>query len=366
MTDHIGQLRSLALAALATDASDAIRSSRARETVEQVHDLADFARFAAGVIGGSRAQDWARVKVPHLGGPGGQDVRPALERIEARQVADQLRAIQLTTDNPGLVGKPVEAVGGTGIGTALPLIRQYAAGRDFTAGGTAPVVPGVASGNINGAMVTEGTPLTAGTAVTIGDVGSGRARQLAACYAVLPRQVIDWADPLAQAMLDQLLQDVADRAAEIYVGGQLVAAAGGTRGAGADAITLGAALDQAEALAGAAMNNHLANDPEGVADGAVPGLLICNPANLPRVRRAISTSWQPDVPHPVVAVSVGAPVGTAIVTAPGAVLLEREPVQWDPQLSPDTLGVEIGVSRPLYLAVRATAGVQTVTGIPAA
>lgn len=365
MTD-LGQLRNLAMGALDGGASDAIRASRAREAVEQVQDLADFARVASGVIGGSRAQDWARVKVPHLGGAGGQDVRPALERIEARQVADQLRALQLTTDNPGIVPKPVETAGGTGIGTALPLIRQYAAERDFTAGGVAPVVPGVAAGNINGAMVTEGTPLTAGAALTIGDVGSSRARQLAACYAILPRQVIDWADPLAQAMLDQLLQDVADRAAEVYIGGQLVTAAGGTRVAGVDATTLGAALDQAEALAGVAMNNHLADTPEGVADGAVPGLVIVNPSNLPRVRRAIGTSWQPDVPHPVVAVSIGAPVGTAIVTAPGAVLLEREPVQWDPQLSPDTLGVEIGVSRPLYLAVRATAGVQTVTGIPAA
>lgn len=362
MTD-LGQLRSLVMATLDGGASDAIRSSRAREAVEQAQDLADFARVASGVIGGSRAQDWARVTAPHLHGQGGQDVRPALERIEARQAA---RAIQLTSDNPGLIPRPVEAVGGTGIGTALPLIRQYAAERDFTAGGTAPVVPGVASGNITGSMVTEGTPLTAGAALTIGDVGATRARQLAACYAILPRQVIDWADPIAQAMLDQLLMDIADRAAEVYIGGQLVTAAGGTRVAGVDATTLGAALDQAEALAGVAMNNHLADTPEGVADGAVPGLVIVNPSNLPRVRRAIGTSWQSDVPRPLVAVSIGAPVGTAIVTAPGAVLLEREPVQWDPQLSPDTFGVEIGVSRPLYLAVRAAAGVQTVTGIPAA
>ena len=357
MTDHLGQLRSLAMAALDGGASDAIRSSRAREAVEQVQDLADFARFAAGVIGGSRAQDWARVNVRHLQGAGGEHLSPALERIEARQMVDQLRALQLTTDNPGLIGKRVENGGITGIGTALPLIRQFARERDFTAGGVAPVVPGVPGGNISGSMVTEGTPLTAGAATTIGDVGASRTRQLAACYAVLPRQVIDWTDPVAQGLLDQLLVDIADRTAEIYIGGQLVSAAGGTRVAGADATTLGAALDQAEALAGAAMNTHLA-------DGT--GLLVVNPGDVPSVRRAIGTSWLAGVPHPTVAVSVGVSVGTAIVTAPGAVLLEREPVQWDPQLSPDTLGVEIGVSRPLYLAVRVAAGVQTVTGIPAA
>ena len=352
----ITQLRNLVMNALDGGASDAIRASRGREAVEQAQDLADFVRFASGVIGGSRVLDMAAVKAADL-----LPLRSAAqERMQARQMLDQLRASQVTGDNPGIVPRPVDGgTATTGIGGGLPLIRQYALRRDMSQGGTAPVTPGVTAGDIDGEIVAEGTGDPSPAAVTIADVGAARSRLMAICFAQFSRQSRDWADPTVLAMLDQILYDIADRAAEKKIGADLIAAPGaGTRVAGADLTTLGTALDAAEAAAGAAMNTELAT-------GSLPGLLIVNPANWPKVRRAIGTAWLADAPHPLPAVSIGVPAGTAVVLGPGGVHLFADDPIVDAAVAPSILGQRISVGRPFYLSVRAAAAVQLITAIPA-
>jgi hypothetical protein len=129
--------------------------------------------------------------------------------------------------------------------------------------------------------------------------------------------------------------------------------------AGADLTTLGTALDAAEAAAGAAVNSEITTS------GTAPGLLVVNPANWPKVRRAIGTSWPVDAPHPQVAVSIGAPAGTAILVGPSAIHLFRDQVLHAARTAPGVMGYENTAARPFYLSIRAATGVQTITSIPA-
>ncbi|PSL02500.1 hypothetical protein CLV30_110154 [Haloactinopolyspora alba] len=355
----VQHLRSLVMSVTEPDLDEPVRASRSRTVAETVTDLRDVAALAP-MIGGSQAVDTLRMseEQPPFDDldPSGRKRQAAYERFSARRVADEIRAASLTTDTPGLLPRPLDTgTGTTGIGDGLPLIRTHALPRDFTAGGTAPVTPGVVAGDIDGQIVTEGTPAPTGDPITIANVGADRARQLAACFVELARQVRDWTDDAGNAMLDQALLDIADRAAESYIGTQLISAAGGTRTAGTD---LPAALDDAESAAGAALNS-------AVTTGTNPGVLVINPVDWPAVRRAIGTSWLPDLPHPEPAISIGATAGTAIMVGPAALHLFAGQPEFMPAPKPATIGEQISALRPFYLAVRATAGVQTVTGIGA-
>lgn len=351
LTPAQNHIRNLVLSTTERDLTEATRAARARTAIDTASDLRDFARLAAGVIGGSEALDALLIEEK------GAAARPAAERQEARQVLAQVRAAQALADTPGINPKPVDVgTGATGISGCLPLIRKYALDRDFAAGGDAPITPGVIGGDTTG-DVDPSTPYTGGTSFTIANVGAGQFRHFAWGYANYAHQVEKWSDPGAHSLLDQILLDVADRAAEIYIGAALISAAGGTRTAGADLVTLGTALDAAEAAASAAVNSELTDT------GTAPGLLIANPANWPKVRRAIGTSWPADAPHPQVAVSIGATVGTAIIVGPAAIHLFRDQEILAARTAPSSFGFESVVGRPFYLSVRAAAGVQIITGI---
>ena len=351
-------VRDAVLSALPADLNAAVRSVRIRDALDQVADLRDFAAVADGVLRGSAAIDLLRVRAPEMFMPADSEAqRAAQERLAARGVLEQLRASQVTTDTPGLLPRPVDVPASTGIETGTPLIREYALDRDFAEGGTTPVVPAVAAGNINGDLLTEGSPVTPGSPVTFTNAAAADARQIAVCVAKLSRQVLDWPGSDAQALLDQAFYDIADRRAELTIGADLIASAGGTRTAGASDTTLSDAINAAEAAAGAALN-------EALASGTLPGLVIVNPANLPRVRRAMAAGWLID-PHPVLTASIGVTAGTAVVVAPGAVHLARDEVFWAAVDDPSAIGKLAVAARPFLVTVRAANGVQTVTAIPA-
>jgi hypothetical protein len=349
----VHHLRNLVLSTTEVDLTEAVRAARARTAIDTAGDLREFTNLAAGVIGGSAALD--ALLIAEKGARGLE----AAERHDARRILAQLRAAQGLADTPGINPKTVAVgTGTTGIGTGMPLIRNYALDRDFLAGGDAPITPGVIAGDTTG-DVDPSTPYVGGTAFTIANVGSAQANHMAYGYANFARQVRDWTDPAALAMLDQIILDVADRAAEIYIGAALVTGAGGTRVAGADLTTLGTALDAAEAAAGTAINSAIETA------GTAPGLLIVNPANWPKVRRAIGTSWPVGAPHPEVAVSIGAPTGTAIIVGPSAIHLFRDQFLHAARTAPAAMGYENTAARPFYLSIRAAAGIQTITSIPA-
>jgi hypothetical protein len=329
--------------ALAPDLGHGVRVDRARMVAEQVADLRDLVSISSAVIGGSEAVDVLRAVDIQWAGRDGSDRVAAEERILARRVAGELRAAQLLADNPGIVPRPVEVgTGSTGLGGGLPLVRRFALLRDFVGGGAAPVTPGVVEGDVAGDIIVEGTAPT-NAVFTVADVGSARARLVAIATALFSEQVRDWSDQVALTMLDQTLVDIADRAGEVYLGGQLVAGAGATRVAGATDITLAAALDAAEAGAATALNG-----------GDL--LLLVNPANLPRVRRVLAPSWIEGLPHPTVAASVGVVAGTAAVVATDAVHLFRDEPIFLQQSRPDRFGFEVSASRPLYLSIRLDTG----------
>lgn len=355
-TDH---LRALVLNAFDGGTSESARVAMARTVVEAVADLRDLTAIASGVLSGS-AIDALRSR---------DGDRAAADRITARRgLAAMTRAvaIQGTADTPGLNPRPVDVgTGTTGLAGGLPLIRSLALARDFVGGGPVPVVPGAVGGNISG-DVDPAVPIPAGAAVTIGDVGVGKARHLAVVVADIARQVIDFATDEGLALIDAALADIADRAAELYIGGVLVAGAGGTRSAGVDPATLGAAVDAAEAAASTAVN------------GAQSLTLLTSPANLAKVRRAVAASWTDALPHPGLAASVGVPAGTAMMVAGDAVHLFRGGLDFAPaeQLTaasplhgstvrPALLGGQVAAIRPFYAAVRAAPGIQLITGIPA-
>lgn len=344
-------LRDRVLSALDPGLQFGVRAERARMFGEQVADLRDVAQLAAGVIGGSAAMDAARMHRPDPRNP--REAAEAQDRQQARTLAaelwTQLRAVNTLTDTPGLNSRPFEpGTATTGLGDGMPLIREWALDRPFTGGGSAPVTPGLAGGaGLDGLVDPDGTT---DTALAITDVGAAESRHHAAAIAKFAHQVRDWTDDTGLRMLDQLLLDIADRAAEKFVAQRLIAAAGGTRVAGADLTTLGTAIDAAEAAAAGALN-------------APAGLLIVNPVNWPKVRRAVAQSWQAGLPQPAVAVSAGCTAGTLVVTGRDAMHLFRDSAFFLARDVPSTIEIDIAAVRPFYAAIRKATGVQTVTGI---
>jgi hypothetical protein len=162
-------------------------------------------------------------------------------------------------------------------------------------------------------------------------------------------------DDNGRAILDQLAVDLVDRAAEKHIGAAIVAAAGGTRAAGSD---LAAALDTAEAACGAGV--------ESAAD-----VLLVNPADWPKVRRAAAPSWQLG-PHPEVGLSIGVPAGTVAFLSRAAVFAQIGRLQYASAglsvqdaskhaLNPAEFAANIGMFRHFRTIIRRPAGIQLVT-----
>ncbi|GAA4824766.1 hypothetical protein ACFQ0K_17825 [Nocardioides caeni] len=328
MTGLMDHLRSQVRSVLDPSASASVRASHAHTAAETASDIRDAIRAGELVLRGARVMQMLD------GGEGARDPLHAL--AEYRDLADF----------PGLLPTHVLNDGLTGYGP-VPLVRGFA--RPWQTGdlkGTTPILPGfTTAGPFAGIDPTLPlTPDTDGWAIV--DVAAGEARHWSILGFDVSRQLADWIGPTGNALLDQLVLDDVDLAAETFVAAAMVTAAGGTRAAGAD---LGAALDEAEGAAGVR--------------GPVQALVV-NAVDWPAVRRAVASTFF-DGPHPQVLVSAGQAAGTATYVGYGAVRFivdgyERQEVE-----APRSFGKTAAVARPFYFEVRDAAGLQTVTGIGA-
>lgn len=327
MTGMLEHLRAQLRGVLDDQASPSIRATQARTAAETAQDLRDALRVSEIVLSRGRVMDLVE-------GDRGESMRRAA--AELRDLADW----------PGLLGTHVLNDGQTGYGPT-PLIRDVA--RPWQQGameGNSPIVPSYSVEGPYAEVDAElpAAPDDAGWAIV--DVLAGEQRHWSILTFDLSKQVVDYIGPTGRALLDQLVLDDVDLAAETFIADALVAGAGGTRAAGAD---LGAALDEAESAAGA----------RGPAQ-----LLVVNAVDLPAVRRSLPSTYFAG-PHPALMVSAGQPAGTSTTVGYGALtLLSSDYVRQEAPL-PRTLGKSGAVARPFYLAIRDADGIQTVTGIGA-
>lgn len=310
------------------------RAANARTAAETAADLRDVYLAGRASLAVGRVADWFDAR------SGDQDARI---RQDLREQLPELRDL---VHLPGLLASNVVWDGATGYGPA-PLVRSVAAEWQSGLLGGASVVPGFKADNtwaeVDPDLSTEVEP---DAATIIDDVSAADGRHMAVAVVRLTKQLDDWLTPEGRRMLDQLVYDDVDLAAEQFIAGELITAAAGTRAAGAD---LGAALDDAEGAAGG----------RGLAQW-----LVVSPLDWPTVRRQLAGAFF-DGPHPEVAVSAGQPTGTATVLGPGGVLLMANDHMEMSANMPRIFGKSIAVARPFYLQVRDDAAIQTVTGIGA-
>jgi len=171
-----------------------------------------------------------------------------------------------------------------------------------------------------GAAIVPGLPPNAEGKVNADDysldqvidiVNVGAIPDMAATSIPTSGDVLDFIDEAGEAYLDQLVEDMVNRAAERHIGSQLVAAAGIPTAAGSD---LAGALDNAEGVVAAAAQSGC-------------GQLVVNPKDWPKVRRAVAQTWTVD-PHPIPAVSVAAPEGTVLMVGNGILRVEASQLSY--------------------------------------
>ena len=279
---------------------------------------------------------------------GGRSAEEEFGRVRAqRNLFAEMRAVAYETlaEVPGLKMQGVAADSFEGgLSGGLPLIRSYAT-EWGTSGGKSPVVPGLIDGGDDDGEIDPESPLADGAAFTIDDVGEDEEWHYSVAAAAVAKQVIDFANEEGRRELDQVIFDVADRGAEKHVGARLVTDAGGSTAAGTNLT----GFDTAEGLASAALK-------------APADLVIVNPADWAKVRRAVAQSWQQN-PAPTPAVSMGVPAGTAIVTGRRAFHLFRRDHDVAAETQPAKLGYLVGVGRWFYIAIRNADAIQKVTGV---
>jgi hypothetical protein len=344
MRTTIELYRNLVAAMLEPGLDDVSRASRAREVGDAASDLREGVRIAQAVLPS------LVVPAARLGDVGdGRAADNALGQVLAqRHLFAELRAVayETLTDVPGLKMQGTAAdVRDGGLGGGLPIIRTYAT-EWSTSGGKSPVVPGlIEGGDDDGVIDPEPDDMTDGDPFTIADVGEEEEWHYSVAASLVSRQLIDFTTDEARRELDQLMFDIADRGAEKHIGARLVADAGGSTAAGTNLV----GFDTAEGLASAALK-------------APADLVIVNPADWSKVRRAVAQSWQQG-PAPVPAVSIGVEAGTAIVTGRGAFHLLRRDYDVAFKAEPKVLGNLTGIGRWFYLAIRNPAAIRKVTGI---
>lgn len=323
MLEH---LRSQLRPVLDGSVSQSVRATHARTVAETVADLRDAVRAGELVLG--RGRVLAMVENDD-------------ELVTLRQELGELRDLG---DWPGLLGTNVLNDGVTGFGPA-PLIRVAAQPWEVGAmEGNSPIVPAFTTAGPFAEVDAELPQSADEDGWAIVDAASGEHRHWSVLTFETSMQVLKWIGPTGTALLDQLVLDEVDRAAEAFTAEALIAGAGGTRAAGTD---LGAALDDAEGAAGAR--------------GPVQWLVV-HPTDLPAVRRALAATFY-EGPHPELLPSAGQTVGTVTLVGYGAVRLLAEDYVRQEAPMPRALATSAAVARPFYLAIRDAAGVQTVTGV---
>lgn len=338
--DHLADARQMVLRSLDPSLSETDRSVRARTAGEHVTDLRDLVRFGELIMSGAtldaiRNDDAART------------------RTLAREALAELRATIALTD----VGErhPNEVANlPTGLARSLPLIREVARPNTDNHKFLIPDMPtGETAGYV---VVKDQAPSAIPTSPIVIGAGTTFARFQALAVAMFSLPLVDGLTEIGSAYVDQILADIADRAAEKQLGTMLLAAApAATAVAGGDIL---AALTTAEGLSATAMD-------------AMPDLLLVNPADLSKVRRAVSPVWQIG-PVPRIAPSVSMPAGTSLFVGLDALLLYSTPLRTSPLTGPDvpegytapaTLARWVLADRDVQFAVRRANGLRKVTGI---
>jgi hypothetical protein len=311
------QLRDLVAAATEPGLTASVRANRSRTVAEVTNDYRDALDAAAFVLPG-RALD----AFSPLNG--------SKERNELRRQVDVMRRDLADVTLPWRQGV-IASAADTGTDPALQIVRSLA--RPLTIA----VVPGLPSPDLAGTV--DAADYSMAGQILLDDIADGQPHIAGAVFST-SHGFTDWLDPAGRALVDQIVDDVVTRAAELHMGNTIATdATPATSTTG----TLGEQLDAAEGQASAGT-------------GSVANVLLVNPADWPIVRRAVATSWAAG-PHPTATLSAGIPVGTVITACTVALILEAGTVNFAQTDVPRTMGKHLLAYRSFRAIVRHAAGV---------
>lgn len=313
------QLRDLVAAATEPDLTASVRANRSRTLAEVTNDYRDALAAASFVLPG-RAVDT-------LAAGNGSKERNELRRqveIMSRDLADATGVLPWTQ-------RVIASASDTGTDPALQIVRNLA--RPLTIS----MVPGLPAPDLAGTV--DAADYSMSDQILLDDVADGQPHIAGAVFST-SGGFVDWLDPAGRALVDQIVDDVVTRAAELSMGATIATAA--TPLAGVHA-TLADKLDAAEGQASAGT-------------GSVANLLLVNPTDWPTVRRAVATSWTAG-PHPTVTLSAGIPAGTVITACTVALVLEAGAMNFAQTDVPHTMGKSLMGYRSFRAIVRHAAGV---------
>ena len=352
-TSRLAELRELVLQAVEPGISTAERAVKTRLVAESQVDQRDLLQVAATVLTG-HVIDSVRAS---RGDSDAQERAAAWQALaEARWVVGGGGTAPMAgggVGGPRPVGSMPAAL--PGIGDGLPLIRTLA---DRWTDPGDPLIPAAPSGTgLTGTVIDLAGTATADDTLTVGALSPAPTWTVAALIAQISRQFLDFAGDDAARYLDQLFYDATDRAAEADIATRLVAA-GTSAAMGADLV---AALDAAEKASAAALL-------------APASIVLANPADVPKVRRSVASSWLID-PHPTLYATNGLTAGNVIVTGPQAFVLAARPINvtgdadalpealWPGQVKPSKFAYVSATQRHYTLAIRRPTAIRVITGV---
>ena len=319
----LDQLRDLVAAAAEPGLTASVRANRARTVAEVTTDFRDALAAATFVLPG-RALDALST------------VNGSKDRNELRRQVDAMRRdlADVTGVLPWRQGV-IASAADTGTDPALQIVRSLA--RPLTIN----MVPGLPAPDLAGTV--DAADYSMAGQILLDDIADGQPHIAGAVFNT-SRDFVDWLDPAGRALVDQIVDDVVTRAAELHMGNTIATdATPATSTTG----TLGEQLDAAEGQASAGT-------------GSVANLLLVNPADWPTVRRAVATSWTAG-PHPTATLSAGIPVGTVITACTVALILEAGTVNYAQTDVPRTMGKHLLAYRSFRAIVRHPTGVVSTT-----
>lgn len=325
-----GHVRDLVSHVLDDRGTDGGRAGHARTLADYGDDLQRSLDVACGIVSGSQALDMIRAAAR------GVDAGLRDEAMAREEIRQQLRSVETPFGTPVILSPPA-----TGLEDAAPLIRKYA--RRYgpnDAHNRTPIVPGLPA--VAAAVVfdpdaeLEFDPED-GHQVTIADVSDGETWHYAAVYSNLSKQLVDFAGSGVSSLIDRVLRDVMDVAAEENVVAAIEAAGTDVPGS--------LLIEDAEGPAGAAARGPVS-------------FLLCSPEDWPAVRKQVAASWQLG-PHPVPIVSSGASAVTLVGANALEVLIAE--VETFTRNEPSVLGKALSMWRPFKLVIRDADAIQVLS-----
>lgn len=321
--DLASGVRDLAAAATAAGLDRPERTSRARRAADAAADLAALAPVLDVYASGEHSRIADTRAAADQNAPGGQ---AAAERLAQDAALAAIRATMPDTNQvatvPLAVTSPAAWLNGP---WTIPAASSGTGNRKTLVPPAQATLPTVSIDPAAGATIAE---------LNVAAAADPLPWHVAAVLAATSRQFLDFTG--AGPELDRLAQAAVDAGLEAALLADLATAA-----------PVAATLEAAEIAVGAA--------------GVTPDLIVCHPADRPKIVRTYAAAGIHPDDRPRILPTAGATAGQVLVMATAGVYLSAAPTATLQAVDPGHLGADVAIVRTAQTRTRLTAAVQKVT-----